>query len=214
MGGGPHAWKDVVTDITLQAVAAFFGVPSSGAPVMVPNHGRGSLPSLFDTLGYRVGAEVGVWEGAFSERICHGMPGVELTCVDPWEPYSEYRERKNDRQRLDAAYQSTVARLKPFGCHVWRMTSLDAAECVPDRSLDFLYLDANHARAFVSQDLEAWMPKIRSGGILAGHDYVSNAKKPWIEVKPAVEAFTSKRGIWPWFVLAADKSPSFLWIVA
>jgi len=196
-----------------QRVSTFFGVPVEGSPVVIQRH-RGALPLLFAGLGYRRGAEIGVWEGSYSEVICTHMPGVELTCVDPWAPYSEYREKKNDPLWLDAAYQKTVARLKPYGCRIWRMTSAAAAVRVPDRSLDFVYIDGNHGRAFVDEDLAVWAPKIRPGGILSGHDYVSSARKPWIEVKAAVDDFVESHGIAPWYVLTGDKSASWFWVVS
>jgi len=183
-------------------------------PLVSTSAGRGDLTKLFALLGYTVGAEIGVWEGAFARVICDRVPGVRLTCVDPWKAYDAYREQKNDQQRLDAAYRSTRERLKSFPCTILRQTSTSAAAAIADRSMDFIYIDANHAEAFVRQDLEAWVPKVRSGGIVAGHDYHLNPRKPFIQVKPAVDAFVKQRGMGPVYVLGADKSPSFFWVVA
>ena len=49
--------------------------------------------------------------------------------------------------------------------------SADAAKTVPDDSLDFVYLDARHDFNGVFEDLSVWWPKLKMGGILAGHDY-------------------------------------------
>lgn len=167
---------------------------------------------LFQALGFKRGAEIGVWEGSYSEVICQQMPGVELLCIDPWMPYSAYREKKNDPPRLDAAYRFTVERLSKYSCQIIRKTSVDAAKQIPDGSLDFAYIDGNHARAFIDEDLRTWMPKIRPGGILSGHDY--SDRKSFIEVKPAVDAFVRERGITSWYVLDGDKSPSWCWVVS
>ena len=196
-----------------QRVSAFFGVSAVGAPVEI-RRTRGALPLLFAELGYGRGAEIGVWEGSYSEVICTQLPGVELTCVDPWQSYSEYREKKNDPARLDEAYRTTVDRLTPYNCQIWRLTSVAAASRVADQSLDFVYIDGNHARAFVEEDLAAWAPKVRSGGILSGHDYVSSVRSPWIDVQAAVDAFVQFHGIAPWYVLTGDKSPSWFWVVS
>ena len=40
-----------------------------------------------------------------------------------------------------------------------------------DDSLDFVYIDANHAFDAVNRDLRKWFPKLRNGGVFAGHDY-------------------------------------------
>lgn len=195
----------------LTTIAEHFGVAVDSAVVEIPRS-RHDFPGLLAALGYQRGAEVGVWEGEFAERICQGVPGVALTCVDPWRAYGEYRDAKNDQGRLDAAYATARARLAPFGCRVWRQTSLEAAARVPDRSLQFVYLDGNHARAFVDADLAAWTPKVCAGGIVAGHDYTTRRKH--IEVKPAVDAYVQAHAIAPLFVLARDKYPTFFWVVA
>lgn len=200
----------------LEAIQALPGVNGGSNPHVTTQCSRGDLCRLFAALGFTRGAEIGVWEGHFSEQLCATIPGLHLTCVDPWQPYAAYREKKNDPVRLEAAYRTTVTRLAPYHCVVARMISTAAAAKVPDRSLDFVYVDGNHEASHVRADLRAWTPKIRQGGILAGHDYRDNwaRPKPYIQVKAAVDAFTAERGIDPWFVFAREKSPSFLWVVA
>jgi cephalosporin hydroxylase len=41
-----------------------------------------------------------------------------------------------------------------------------------NNSLDFVYIDANHAYNYVVQDIELWYPKVKKGGYLCGHDYI------------------------------------------
>ncbi len=53
---------------------------------------------------------------------------------------------------------------------VIKAKSVDAAAEVPDASLDFVFIDADHVEESVRADILAWRPKIRSGGVLAGHD--------------------------------------------
>ena len=54
---------------------------------------------------------------------------------------------------------------------VHSMQSWDAAEKYADGSLDFVYIDADHHYDAVCRDIDAWLPKVRSGGIIAGHDF-------------------------------------------
>jgi hypothetical protein len=182
-------------------------------PIILPHLGRADLPPHFAALGFTRGAEVGVWKGGFSEQLCRQIPGLELLCVDPWAPYAEYRERKNNKAVIDAAYTEATRRLAPYRCDLRRAFSVDAARTVADKSLDFVFLDANHEYAYVRQDIDAWTPKIRSGGILAGHDYRVVDEKPFIEVKQAVDDYMAVSGIPEWFVLEADRTPSFYWVV-
>jgi hypothetical protein len=186
-----------------------YATGTGDTPVQM-NAGRKQLITLCTSLGYRVGAEIGVWEGEFSEQLCKGIQGLRLTCVDPWMASPSYNDPKNDAGRLAAAYQETVTRLTPYDCQILRMTSLEAAERVPAGSLDFVYIDGNHGRKAVAADLAAWVPKVRSGGIVAGHDYTRN--KPWIQVPEVIDAYTVKHRIAPWFVLGRDKSPTWFWV--
>lgn len=51
------------------------------------------------------------------------------------------------------------------------MSSIAAAHLYDDASLDFVFIDADHSYYAVAQDIDAWRPKVRSGGLLAGHDF-------------------------------------------
>lgn len=175
--------------------------------------GRKELAALFGAMGYQRGTEIGVWEGQFSEQICQAVPGVTLTCVDPWKAYDDYVDPKNVETRIERAMLEAMWRLVPYGCDIKRMTSTAAAATVPDGSLDFVYIDGNHAKAYVLADLEAWAPKVRSGGIVSGHDYEITRKRAHLQVREAVDAFTRQRQIAPVYVVTHDKTPSFFWMV-
>jgi predicted O-methyltransferase YrrM len=54
------------------------------------------------------------------------------------------------------------------------MTSEQAAHAMPDNTLDFCYIDADHSYDGVKKDLNIWLPKVKSGGIICGHDYVKD----------------------------------------
>jgi predicted O-methyltransferase YrrM len=95
-------------------------------------------------------------------------------------------------------YRETVARLAPFGRRslICRMTSLEAAEKVTEYTMDFVYLDARHDYEAVLDDLRAWYPKIRPGGVIAGHDYLDgNLPAGVFGVKSAVDEFFGALGI-------------------
>lgn len=54
---------------------------------------------------------------------------------------------------------------------VIRSASWDAAVNFPDASIDFVFVDADHVYESVKKDILAWLPKVKPGGIIAGHDY-------------------------------------------
>jgi predicted O-methyltransferase YrrM len=195
-------------------IAEFYHVTASQDRATIVHRGRDSLPALFQALGFTHGAEVGVWAGGFSQRLCRGVPGLSLLCVDPWEPSPDYDEPKNNAEKLSLAEQAARERLAQYVCKIMKSPSQDAARAVRPQSLDFVYLDANHDESHVEADLSAWTGRIRPGGVLAGHDYAEIHERPFIQVKPAVDRFVSEQHIKPWFLLAKDKIPSYLWAVA
>lgn len=70
--------------------------------------------------------------------------------------------------------------------------SVEWAENFADDSVDFVFIDADHSEAGMRADLAAWAPKIKPGGILAGHDY---SAADWPGVVRAVDEFVKLRGL-------------------
>lgn len=62
--------------------------------------------------------------------------------------------------------------------------SVDGAKRFTDHSLDLVFIDALHAEASVREDITAWLPKVKPGGLLSGHDY---GQWDCPGVKPAVD---------------------------
>jgi hypothetical protein len=71
--------------------------------------------------------------------------------------------------------------------------SVAAARLFADASLDWVHLDARHDYASLKADVEAWLPKIKSGGWLSGDDY--NEDK-WPEVVRAVRDLLPGAAVW------------------
>jgi hypothetical protein len=179
---------------------------------------RRELPHVLNARGLLgCGVEVGVQEGAYSELLLDAWRGRELISVDPWlaTPGHEYRSTDNVEQPVhEQRYRATLARLERFGerSSVWRLTSAEAAERIRSATLDFVYIDARHDYGSVRQDLALWHPKLRPGGLLAGHDYVEGTfAEGTFGVKRAVDEFAREHGLrvhrtlreqWPsWMVL-------------
>jgi hypothetical protein len=71
----------------------------------------------------------------------------------------------------------------PIGNKITTIKSLshEAADFFDDESVDVLFVDAGHSREAVMKDIEAWLPKMKPNGIMAGHDYTA-----WEGVNQAV----------------------------
>eukprot|EP00927_Polykrikos_kofoidii_P043699 TRINITY_DN37776_c0_g1_i1.p1 TRINITY_DN37776_c0_g1~~TRINITY_DN37776_c0_g1_i1.p1 ORF type:complete len:617 (+),score=86.06 TRINITY_DN37776_c0_g1_i1:176-2026(+) len=139
---------------------------------------------LLQRLRERVGkerpldvVEVGVLTGGTSRRVMQAFPGgLRYTGVDPNQNTGCTQVWKGDfvGAPLQVPCQEMPRQIYAAeamnGARFFEMTSLDAAPLFSDRSLDFVYIDAMHDDS-VSLDLEAWEPKLRDGGVLAGHDF-------------------------------------------
>jgi hypothetical protein len=140
--------------------------------------GREAFPRWLNELNLAGGgAEIGVQRGDYSEFILRHWKGKVLFSIDPWtaQPASEYPDIANVSQADQTElYRVTILRLHAFGgrSKIVRLTSEEAAPLFEPNTLDFCYIDADHRYEAVKRDLELWYGKVRSGGILGGHDYI------------------------------------------
>lgn len=123
---------------------------------------RLELAKYFATLGFTTGAEIGVATGYYSEYLFKSIPNLKLYCIDPYTDKSP---------RRDGHFETMVKKLKPYNYTLLKMTSAEALSFIENESLDFVYIDGNHKFKYVLQDIEGWSQKVRTGGIVSGHDY-------------------------------------------
>lgn len=151
---------------------------------------RKSYVEILKDRHHEIGAEVGVLEGKNVVELLKTLPDLKLMyCVDPWEDYKEFRwNRKRPMSEIKKDYEKNI---EPYKNRVktMHMYSEDAANKVKNASLDFIFIDANHAYEYVKQDILLWSPKVKKGGVISGHDYVANPNEFRYGVKLAVDEF-------------------------
>jgi hypothetical protein len=78
--------------------------------------------------------------------------------------------------------------MKPYSDKivVLRSFTSDAVQHISDGSLDFLYVDARHDYCGTSEDLRLYYPKMKAGGIIAGHDYLNSENLATVDGGPKV----------------------------
>lgn len=120
-----------------------------------------------------VGVEIGVWRGESALGILQNLPIKKLYLVDPYIKYDGYNiseisghphmeENEAIAREVLGDYDDKI---------VWiKKKAHDALVDIPD-DVDFVYIDGNHNSVYVRQDIEDYYPKVREGGILAGHDF-------------------------------------------
>jgi glycosyltransferase involved in cell wall biosynthesis len=167
---------------------------------------REDLYDVMNDLGcFKSGAEIGVAEGHNAKKMLDKIEGLNLICVDPWHKYANWTQ-----ERMDKRYNKTLKNLDPYKdrVQVIRKTSMDAIRGIGDASLDFVYIDGFHDFDWVMADLIFWAPKVRSGGIVAGHDYYPFYRAGIIT---AVDASVKAHNIQQWYVTREQKA-SFFWV--
>jgi len=120
------------------------------------------------------GAEIGTFKGEFAKEILQNWSGT-LYMIDVWRPLGEEYLDSSNHAAHSTSYSETMGNISGYedrGVMI-RATSEVAADMFDRESLDFVYIDANHAYDFIVQDIKLWYPKVKSGGYLCGHDYIN-----------------------------------------
>jgi len=147
------------------------------------------FPLLINEMGLKVGAEIGVDKAGFSRQILEGTKIEKYICIDTWQDDfgSDYKPEyynKDGNVRFNEARENIKAFIgnfeKPWEdsgrAIMLRFASVVAASKIMDGSLDFCYIDGDHSLEGIYDDIKAWIPKVKIGGIISGHDYKDGPK--------------------------------------
>lgn len=169
-------------------------------PIIIPNFSRRSeFIQMLNERGARLGVEVGTDHGKYAQQLCEGIPGLKLTCVDPYLAYTE-GANTHTQEEVDQIAQEAVHRLIPYHAFVNKMTSMEAVKNVQDNSLDFVFIDGNHDYEHVLEDITEWTKKVKPGGIVCGHDYKVDPVNKYGVIE-AVTKYVEDNHIAPLFIL-------------
>jgi predicted O-methyltransferase YrrM len=122
--------------------------------------------------------EVGSWKGRsaayLAVEIHNSGKVIKFDCVDTWSGSETETAHQSDQYvktgTLYEKFLSNTERVKHIITPV-RGLSVEMANRYEDDSLDFVFIDGDHRYECVKADIEAWLPKVKAGGIIAGHDY-------------------------------------------
>ena len=154
-------------------IETLYSIPRMGhAPLDDVNSVRGlhALIKSFYKPHFKI-AEIGSFEGVSTMLFSQCVDTVySIDCYDYKVPETG-RIPSHDQLFVDAE-KVFIARTKDIPNIVKiRKTSVEASKDFPDKSLDAVYIDAEHDEDSVRSDIQTWRPKIKFGGILSGHDY-------------------------------------------
>lgn len=112
--------------------------------------------------------EVGAYAGEGS--VILAALAKQVVCVDPWENgYDDLDGASNTADKAEKVFDERVKEVKNIT--KIKGKSEDIVKKFDDGSVDVVYIDASHKYEDVKKDLQMWLPKVKNGGILSGHDY-------------------------------------------
>jgi len=144
---------------------------------------------LFGQQETLVGLEIGVASGWTMNHFLQNLSNLKLIGIDPYIGYMD-GSREITQEMLDAQYlaaQDNISDFAPRG-KILRGYSQDFVNSFEDESLDYIFIDGDHSYEGALRDCELFFPKIKSGGIFAGHDWSFDG------VRKAVNEFKDRNG--------------------
>lgn len=180
------------------------------SPTILPISRYIGFPDLLKELGIKKGVELGVYKGKYSEILMDKIPGLDLTAIDAWKTYKGYKDYEVTDLETEALRQAKE-RAEKKGFKIMQEWSVEASRQFEDESLDFIFIDCNHDFAHVVEDLAAWSPKVKKGGIISGHDFFESRQERY-GVKYAVPAWCTYLRVPMLFVINGDRIPSWFYV--
>jgi predicted O-methyltransferase YrrM len=111
-------------------------------------------------------AEIGVAAGDFSERILAATSPAKLHLVDVWasERYNKELGLSVERKFEEKINQGQI--------EINLGLSTEAVDSFKENYFDWIYIDTDHSYNTTKEELERYSPKVKPGGIMAGHDFI------------------------------------------
>jgi len=149
-------------------------------------YSRTKFIQRFDCPKDAVICEVGVWKGDFSEKLLKDFKPRKLHLIDPWKFEPKFdkawyggklvKDGKTDGQgEMNSIYNFVSERfskeIKEEQVMLHRGASAAVASAFPDAYFDLVYIDGDHSYEGVKQDLEKYIPKVKSNGLIVMDDY-------------------------------------------
>ena len=156
------------------------------------------IPSIINNFNFKIIAEVGVAFGGHLEKILSTTNIEQAYAIDPYILFDSstdsfaYQGVNYNQQDYDELFLFTKERLENINKKItfFRDTSINASIKIKDDYLDIVFIDAEHTFDALKKDLEIWESKVKTGGIISGHDY-NHGNFP--DVKKVIDAWVIEK---------------------
>jgi glycosyltransferase involved in cell wall biosynthesis len=143
------------------------------------------LTFLYETAKkQKIIIEVGSWKGRSTHALLSGCKDGMVYAVDTWKGSEDIRDDTSWMAEREDVFKVFQFNTRGFdNLKIVRKKSVEAAKDFENGMADMIFIDAGHDYKSVKEDIEAWLPKLKKGGLFCGHDYIVS----WMSVIEAVD---------------------------
>jgi hypothetical protein len=158
------------------------------------------LSKIVNHYHLSVGVEVGSKAGENIKNVLSLCPSFVFWGIDCWDKNYKYQNWTTQLQLKNEKCFNKVVKLYPDRAKKLKGWSADVVSNFANFSVDLIFIDASHDYQSVLNDIILWLPKVRKGGFICGHDY-GHLKFPGVK-KAVDEVFAN-----------VSTAPDFVWVV-
>jgi cephalosporin hydroxylase len=122
--------------------------------------------------------EIGVFHGASLRHLAHHAKAADknLTVVGiDWGrgsgEHASHMEGLPGKNLAGKMMETIITAGVADDCTIILAPSVKAAKFIPDGACHMVFIDGDHSMLGAMADIKAYLPKVRPGGVMAGHDY-------------------------------------------
>jgi hypothetical protein len=143
-------------------------------PIIIPRlHARIATELILRFADNGIGAEIGIREGKTSFCILDNTQTRKLYMIDPWVKLHKCYSHSAECERDYNFVKSEVDRRFKDRAVIIRDKSENVVNQIQEE-LDFIFIDGNHDYEYVMKDLTLYVPKMKRGSLVMGHDWCSS----------------------------------------
>ena len=139
-----------------------------------------TYPNLYSRFVGELGdgskiVEVGCWMGKSTSylavEIINSGKNIKIDAIDTWKGSPEHQLNEYViNNTLYELFISNISRLSHIITPI-KMDGTEAASLYSEKSVEVVFIDADHSYEEVKKNILAWLPKVKNGGYISGHDY-------------------------------------------